>query len=392
MRKFYKYNQLYIGLILMLAITSIAGLVSNITALQGGREIGEELTPLVDACMEIKLTVTEAHLWFEESVTGYETEGAYDVTMKALDESVFYANAILEGGINDEGDFRPLKNEEGRQEMELVIDLITDFRELAVIRHDNIKFGDKDDTVLDTYFDEIYEALIGRTDTVETIVQEAIKTELASNEIRIMISMVFMVAMAVSSIIFMVITIHSVNVAKDSNPLSGLPGNTSIVKEISHHIKLKDGYSVIYGDLDNFKAYNDKYGFGRGDEVLKFTSELLTDISKRTGNESFVGHIGGDDFVLVVHSMSIPKILDEIIRAFDEGIVHYYRKADLENGTFISVDRNGRETEFSIVSISLAVAHIADFYDKSYLDVVDACTEMKKIAKLTDNSNYEIYN
>jgi diguanylate cyclase (GGDEF)-like protein len=171
-------------------------------------------------------------------------------------------------------------------------------------------------------------------------------------------------------------------IALDSNPISGLPGNNSIRKQIESVIDKNSGTVVVYADLDNFKAYNDKYGFAKGDEVLQFTSDILKDVVKVLPEErSFLGHVGGDDFVMLIPLELVDKTIENVIARFDEGIGKFYTSEDLSSGYITSTSRLGQLEKFSIMSFSLAGVNLTQKEYKHYLSIIDACTEMKKIAK-----------
>ncbi len=180
-------------------------------------------------------------------------------------------------------------------------------------------------------------------------------------------------------------------VALDSNPISGLPGNNSIHNRIDALILENSGTVVVYADLDNFKAFNDQYGFAHGDEVLLFTSTVFKDAMKNLPAEhSFLGHIGGDDFVLLVPLEQINQIIDNIISHFDEGIRKFYSNADLATGYITSINRHGEKQKFPIMSISMAGVNLAQKKYQHYLSVVDACTEIKKLSKAKPGSSFVV--
>jgi diguanylate cyclase (GGDEF)-like protein len=140
--------------------------------------------------------------------------------------------------------------------------------------------------------------------------------------------------------------------AIDANPLTHLPGNNTIVSTIQEAIEGNMDVAIVYCDLDNFKAYNDAYGFNEGDEVLLFTAETLQTVLRLTcGEEYFLGHIGGDDFVMMVPADKMEKVGNEVARRFDKGAPAFYNEEDQERGFIISLDRQGNATEFPIVSI-----------------------------------------
>lgn len=179
--------------------------------------------------------------------------------------------------------------------------------------------------------------------------------------------------------------------AKGANPLSGLPGNNVIVSKIEHMIHAKKEFAVIYGDLDNFKAYNDKYGFSKGDDAILYTRDCFLDAAKRFGNEStFVGHEGGDDFVVVTDYSNWEEVSKGITTAFDENVRQFYNEADAKSGFIESLDRQGRRMRFPLMSISLAVAsnHYRPIED--HRAIVSIAAEMKKYVKKMEGSCYAI--
>ncbi len=180
-------------------------------------------------------------------------------------------------------------------------------------------------------------------------------------------------------------------VALDSNPISGLPGNNSIRNRIDALILENSETVVVYADLDNFKAFNDQYGFAHGDEVLLFTSAVFRDVMKNLPAEhSFLGHIGGDDFVLLVPLPQINQTIDNIIAHFDEGIRKFYSNDDLVAGYITSINRHGEKQKFPIMSISMAGVNLAQKKYQHYLSVVDACTEIKKLSKEQPGSSFVV--
>jgi GGDEF domain-containing protein len=179
--------------------------------------------------------------------------------------------------------------------------------------------------------------------------------------------------------------------AKGSNPLSGLPGNNVIVQKIEEMIRAKREFAVIYGDLDNFKAYNDKYGFSRGDDAILYTRDCFLDAAKKFGDPfTFVGHEGGDDFVVVCSFATWEPLCKGITSAFDSEVKQFYNEADAKQGFIESLDRQGRRMRFPLMSISLAVAsnHYRPIDDHRV--VVSIAAEMKKYVKKMEGSSYAI--
>ncbi|MFO7655041.1 MAG: response regulator [Candidatus Krumholzibacteriia bacterium] len=177
--------------------------------------------------------------------------------------------------------------------------------------------------------------------------------------------------------------------AIDSNPLTHLPGNNSVVAAIQACIDEGSDLCAIYADLDNFKAYNDRYGFSDGDDLLLFTAETLqTAIRKVCGeDEGFLGHIGGDDFVLLVPAGAAVQVGEEVIRRFDSGVPDFYTDEDAVRGYIVSEDRQGNHAVFPLVSISLGGVMLSRRRFKKYIEAADVCAEVKHRAKRLPGSN-----
>jgi diguanylate cyclase (GGDEF)-like protein len=172
-------------------------------------------------------------------------------------------------------------------------------------------------------------------------------------------------------------------IALDANPITGLPGNNSIRKAINRAFKNKSSQVLIYTDLDNFKVYNDTYGFARGDEVLLATSAILKEavLSIDTSGEAFIGHIGGDDFVLMVSAELCHRVAKIIIQRFDRQVLDFYKSSDIEAGFIVSDNREGTRQQFPLISISMGGVDLSTGKYDHYLKINDACSEVKKKAK-----------
>ena len=117
------------------------------------------------------------------------------------------------------------------------------------------------------------------------------------------------------------------------SPLTGLPGNVQIHAELKKRLFSNEPFAVLYLDLDNFKAYNDVYGFIKGDEIIKFTARtIVRNVHALENNDCFVGHIGGDDFVAIVSETDYDKICQDIITEFDSSILEYFTEEDRKRG------------------------------------------------------------
>jgi len=176
---------------------------------------------------------------------------------------------------------------------------------------------------------------------------------------------------------------------RDANPLTGLPGNYSIMKEIQARIDGEPPFAVGYVDLDYFKSYNDKYGFLRGDEIIKMTARLLTNsVRKLDSPEAFVGHIGGDDFVFVVPPDRLDSVSQEVIGNFDLIVGDFYDEEDRIRGYIEATNRKGKEERFPIMSVSIAGV-TNEYRPIKHIGQVSAISaEVKKYLKSMEGSNY----
>ncbi len=115
------------------------------------------------------------------------------------------------------------------------------------------------------------------------------------------------------------------------SPLTGLPGNVQIQTEIKKRLLKKEEFAILYFDLDYFKSYNDLYGFAKGDEIIKFTAKtIVKNIHASEAQSSFVGHIGGDDFIAIVSGVNYEQICKNVIKEFDEKVLDYFTKEDVQ--------------------------------------------------------------
>lgn len=176
--------------------------------------------------------------------------------------------------------------------------------------------------------------------------------------------------------------------AIDANPLTRLPGNNSIVRAIQEAIDQHRDVAIIHTDLDNFKAVNDAYGFSVGDDILLFNAEILhTALRKYCDGDSFLGHIGGDDFVVMIPADKLEVVANEVIRRFDDGAPSFYAEVDRKRRYLISVDRQGTTNRFPITSISMGGMLLRDYWFTRYVEVAEICGELKHAAKKYEGSN-----
>jgi GGDEF domain-containing protein len=178
----------------------------------------------------------------------------------------------------------------------------------------------------------------------------------------------------------------------DASPLTRLPGNIAIERSLNRRLRDGEAFALGYADLDNFKAYNDHYGYVRASEVIRMTGEIIYDSVKTFGNGSdFVGHIGGDDFVMIVSSENVAPICDKVLREFDRKIRECYTAADLAAGFIVGDDRYGVHREFPIMTLSIAVLTCSPGEYSSAAEIARLAAEIKDRVKVAPGSNYFIH-
>jgi diguanylate cyclase (GGDEF)-like protein len=171
-----------------------------------------------------------------------------------------------------------------------------------------------------------------------------------------------------------------VEMAKGTNPLTGLPGNVAIEQEVESRIAQNRRFSIIYADLDHFKVYNDTYGFKNGDRIIKLAADIMSWATrKHAGQDARLCHIGGDDFVLITSPESIEKICKSIHRCFGRLVKLCYCPEDRERGWINAKGRDGKERNYPLVSISLGVIEICG--QCSLMEIGERAAHIKKYAK-----------
>ena len=175
------------------------------------------------------------------------------------------------------------------------------------------------------------------------------------------------------------------------SPLTGLPGNIQIHAELKKRISKGEEFSVLYLDLDNFKAYNDVYGFLKGDQIIEFTAQTITRCVHEIFLEnSFIGHIGGDDFIAIVPSIEVDKVCQSIIANFDKNVTKFFTEQDIEKGYIEVANRKGIIEQFALTSISIGVVIVEKGRFSNILEIGDVGAQVKHIAKSTMGSSYAI--
>ncbi len=176
-----------------------------------------------------------------------------------------------------------------------------------------------------------------------------------------------------------------------ANPLTGLPGNISIMNEAERRLALNEPFAVAYLDIDHFKAFNDKYGFSRGDEILRMTARILVNAIKSANDKAaYVGHVGGDDFVFITAPECIRAVARQVCDNFDLIVANFYDAADRACGHIESVDREGNPRTFPLMTCSIAIVDTSISAVSHLAEISARSAEIKKLAKSIAGSNYII--
>jgi diguanylate cyclase (GGDEF)-like protein len=173
-----------------------------------------------------------------------------------------------------------------------------------------------------------------------------------------------------------------------TNPLSGLPGNPTITEEIESRLARREHFALLYVDIDRFKEFNDHYGFTRGDHVITMLAELLGGAAN--GGERFVGHVGGDDFVVLTRAEEAEVLAECITRRFDEAIARHYDPDDRERGWIEAHDRRGRLRHIPIATVSIGIVHVPPGRFDGATAASRAAAEVKEVAKRRPGSAWAV--
>lgn len=175
------------------------------------------------------------------------------------------------------------------------------------------------------------------------------------------------------------ITQMQINAARYANPLTQLPGNVPINEHIDRLLHSGSRFWVCYCDLDHFKPFNDVYGYRKGDDVIQLTGEILS--GHCDPNRDFIGHIGGDDFMILFQSEDWETRCQAILERFAAAILAYYSTGDCERGGYISEDRQGKKVFYSLISLSLGVIKVEAHQYYTHHQIATQAAEAKKQAK-----------
>lgn len=181
------------------------------------------------------------------------------------------------------------------------------------------------------------------------------------------------------SVLLETITKRSIIIAKDANPLTGLPGNWAIQREIDRRIRCECLFEICYIDINHFKPYNDHYGFERGDYVILTLGNILKD-TVNSFPEIFIGHIGGDDFIVICSDETSEAVCETIIRKFEDFLPCFHGE-DFLRGFYISKNRKGEPEVFNLVSLTCAIVSTKTRRIKSFAHLASIASEVKAEAK-----------
>jgi len=177
----------------------------------------------------------------------------------------------------------------------------------------------------------------------------------------------------------------------DASPLTRLPGNFVIERVLEERLKRGTPFAFCYADLDNFKPFGDHYGYAKGSELLRITGDLILATVKAHGDaEGFVGHVGGDDFVMVLSVDRAAPVCEAVIKTFDAEVINHFSPEDQKAGGIAGRDRYGVQRFFPITTISIAVIICGSDQYSSPVDIARAAAVVKDSAKQSPGSNYLI--
>lgn len=173
------------------------------------------------------------------------------------------------------------------------------------------------------------------------------------------------------------------------SPLTGMSGNSDILREINRRLADGERFAVLYPDIDSFKSYNDHYGFLRGDDVIKTLATIVLEVlEEKHSNSHFAGHVGGDDFVILTEPALAEPIADEITKRFDDAIPALYDPADRDRGWIESQERSGNTLRTPVVSVSIGIVIAEPGSYTSAAALAARASEVKGVAKRMPGSKW----
>jgi PleD family two-component response regulator len=169
---------------------------------------------------------------------------------------------------------------------------------------------------------------------------------------------------------------------KEANPLTGLPGNTAIERQLIGRINQKLPYAFLYIDIDNFKGFNDYYGYQKGDEIIGFLAGILSKTIEKLGSkDDFIGHVGGDDFVMIASPNRAELMAKYIIDEFDKGALLLLDEDDVKRGYLEVRDRQGELRRIPVMSVTMALVMSTDNRIEHFAEINDIATSLKEYGK-----------
>jgi GGDEF domain-containing protein len=174
------------------------------------------------------------------------------------------------------------------------------------------------------------------------------------------------------------------------HPTTRLPGTNHIARDMQARLEAGEHFAVCYADLDHFKEFNDRYGYARGDGVIRMLSKILRDMVRALAPRGFVGHIGGDDFIFNVPLEYLERTCDEIIKLFDELIPYQYTEEDRRAGYFLGKDRRGNIHRIPLMALSIGVVTNQFQVFEHTGQISELAAEMKAYAKSLPGSKYVV--
>lgn len=176
-----------------------------------------------------------------------------------------------------------------------------------------------------------------------------------------------------------------------TNPLTKLPGNVFIQKEVERRIKNREDFVIAHLDVNHFKSCNDLYGYHRGDKIIQKLGEIILESIRCYGNRNdFIGHIGGDDFIFISTRDRVEDICSHIVKTFDETTPTFYEEVDRRRGYVQTKDRQGNIQRFPLLTLSIAAVPHHHDVDIQYASLVDHVAGLKNYVKSLPGSNYRI--
>jgi diguanylate cyclase (GGDEF)-like protein len=184
------------------------------------------------------------------------------------------------------------------------------------------------------------------------------------------------------------VTESRVEAARHANPLTLLPGNVPITEHIQRLLEARVSFVAAYMDLNNFKPFNDIYGYFRGDEMIKLCAQVVT--SNVDPVRDFVGHVGGDDFVVMLQSADWERRCEDIVASFNRRAQELFAPTEIERGCMEAEDRHGRMTTFPLTTVSVGIVVVTGGEFRSAEAVASAAASAKHMAKLAQSGMHVV--